>query len=52
MALEIEHKALEERNAAYQRMVLHELSCPTCIRKRKSPTTKWAGVTEDSVRTL
>jgi hypothetical protein len=40
LALEIEKKALEERNAAYARMVLHELNCPICNHKRKSPTTK------------
>jgi hypothetical protein len=27
---EVEKKALEERNAAYARMVLHKQNCPTC----------------------
>jgi hypothetical protein len=40
LALEIEKKALDERNAAYERMVLHELSCPTCNHKRKPPRTE------------
>jgi hypothetical protein len=30
LALEIEHKALNERNAAKERMSLHQQSCPTC----------------------
>jgi len=30
LAQAVEKKALEERDAAYQRMVFHELSCPTC----------------------
>jgi hypothetical protein len=35
LAIEIEKKALEERNAARQRMDLHKRSCPTCNHKRK-----------------
>lgn len=42
LALEVEKKALEERNAANERMVLHEQSCPICNRKhkRKPPETE------------
>jgi hypothetical protein len=29
-SLEIERKALGEKNAAFERMVLHERSCPNC----------------------
>ena len=32
-ALEIEQTALNERNAAYERMVFHEQSCPACNHK-------------------
>jgi hypothetical protein len=32
LALEIERKALNERNAAHERMVLHKLNCPICNR--------------------
>ena len=35
LALEIEHTALNKRNAAYERMVFHEQSCPVCNRKHK-----------------
>jgi hypothetical protein len=34
-ALEIEQTALNERNAAYERMVFHEQSCPTCNHKHR-----------------
>jgi hypothetical protein len=30
---EVERKALEERNAAYARMLLHQQNCPTCNEK-------------------
>jgi hypothetical protein len=32
---EIERKALEEKNAAYVRMTLHQQSCRTCNEKPK-----------------
>ena len=32
---EIERRALEEKNAAYARMVLHQQSCRTCNEKPK-----------------
>jgi hypothetical protein len=35
LRLEIEKKALDERNAAYERMVFHEQSCPICNRQHK-----------------
>jgi hypothetical protein len=37
---EIEQKALNERNAANERMVLHEQTCPICKRERKPPKSK------------
>ena len=40
LAQEIEKKALDERNAAYNQMRLHELSCPTCNHQRKLSTAK------------
>jgi hypothetical protein len=40
LAQEIEHTALNERNAAYERMVFHEQSCPTCKHKRKPHRTE------------
>ena len=51
-ALEIEQAVLNERNAAYERMVFHERSCPVCNRKhkRKPHRTECAVVTEDSLR--
>ena len=37
---EIKEKALNERNAANERMRLHELSCPVCNHKRKPHSSK------------
>jgi hypothetical protein len=34
--LEMKKKALEERNAAEERMVLHQRTCPVCIPKVKA----------------
>jgi hypothetical protein len=36
LSREVEKKALEERNAAKERMNLYELNCPTCNHKRKT----------------
>jgi hypothetical protein len=35
--VEMKKKALEERNAAEERMVLHQRTCPVCIPKVKAP---------------
>jgi hypothetical protein len=35
LAAEVKYKALEERNAAKDRMTLHKQSCPVCNRMRK-----------------
>jgi hypothetical protein len=40
LALVVEKKALEERNAASERMILHEQSCQTCNRGRKPRMSK------------
>jgi hypothetical protein len=40
LALDVEKKALEERNAANERMVLHEQSCTICNRGRKTRRSK------------
>lgn len=36
-AAEIRKKALEERDAAKQRLRLHEQGCPTCTHNRHNP---------------
>jgi hypothetical protein len=33
LSQEVEKKALEERNAAYARMLFHQQNCPTCNEK-------------------